>query len=225
MTTQNVSYPRLLEGLTVEVDDSASIVFGTPMIRFVVPNAVKLNQGLRDLIMARSQSHPGRKVSNVGGWQSATDFLGWGAPECAELLNSIQEGVRRATHLSPSQRAIPPGTRKLLLSAWANINRDRNYNRPHVHPNSHWSGVYYVDVGKPDPAIVPNGCIEFVDPRNVAAAAEVPGFTFGDPFYITPEPGLMIIFPSWLYHWVMPFYGSGERISIAFNALLESKKT
>ncbi len=225
MLTDNASYPRLLEGLTVEVDNSASIVFGTPLIRFMVPNAPKLNEGLRKLILAREQSHPSRKVSNAGGWQSSTDFLGWGAPECAELLISFQDGVRRACNLSPSQRALPPGSRTLLLSAWANVNRDRNFNRPHVHPNSHWSGVYYVDIGKPDPNISPNGVIEFVDPRNVAAAAEVPGFTFGDPFFFDPEPGMMLLFPSWLYHWVMPFHGTGERISIAFNALLENKKT
>jgi len=218
------TYPRLLDGLTVEVDDSSSILFGTPLVRFTVPNAAKLNEGLRKLILAREISHPSRRVSNAGGWQSGTDFLGWGAPECAELLTSIQNGVRRATHLSPAQRALPPGSQELLLSAWANINRDRNYNRPHVHPGSHWSGVYYVDIGQPDPKVEPNGAIEFVDPRNVGAAAEVPGFTFGDPCYFAPEPGMMLLFPSWLYHWVMPFYGTGERISIAFNAMLKPRK-
>jgi uncharacterized protein (TIGR02466 family) len=223
MPADDPSYPRLLDGLTVEVDDNSSILFGTPLIRFVVPNAAKLNEGLRQLILAREISHPSRKVSNAGGWQSATDFLGWGAPECAELLKSIQNGVRRACDLSPAQRALPPGSRTLLLSAWANINRDGAYNRPHVHPGSHWSGVYYVDIGRPTPGIPTNGAIEFVDPRNIGAAVAVPGFTFGDPCYFMPEPGMMLIFPSWLYHWVMPFRGNGERISIAFNALLEMK--
>jgi hypothetical protein len=34
---------------------------------------------------------------------------------------------------------------------------------------------------------------------------------------------MMLVFPSWLYHWVMPFRGHGERISIAFNAMIEMK--
>jgi hypothetical protein len=27
----------------------------------------------------------------------------------------------------------------------------------------------------------------------------------------------MIVFPGWLQHFVHPYFGSGERISIAFN--------
>ena len=36
---------------------------------------------------------------------------------------------------------------------------------------------------------------------------------------IDPTPGLMVLFPSWLQHFVHPFFGKGERISIAFNAM------
>ena len=35
--------------------------------------------------------------------------------------------------------------------------------------------------------------------------------------YVKPEVGTMLIFPNWLKHAVMPFYGEGERRSIAFN--------
>ena len=31
------------------------------------------------------------------------------------------------------------------------------------------------------------------------------------------EAGTMIVFPSWLYHFVNPFQGDGERISVSFN--------
>ena len=31
---------------------------------------------------------------------------------------------------------------------WANINPPGGYNRPHVHPNSHFSGVYYIKAPK-----------------------------------------------------------------------------
>ena len=35
---------------------------------------------------------------------------------------------------------------------------------------------------------------------------------------ITPAPGVMLMFPSYLVHTVYPFIGEGERRCIAFNA-------
>ena len=35
--------------------------------------------------------------------------------------------------------------------------------------------------------------------------------------YVKPEVGTMLVFPNWLKHAVMPFYGEGERRSMAFN--------
>ena len=35
--------------------------------------------------------------------------------------------------------------------------------------------------------------------------------------YIKPEVGVMLIFPNWLKHQVMPFFGEGERRSLAMN--------
>ena len=35
--------------------------------------------------------------------------------------------------------------------------------------------------------------------------------------YIKPEAGVMLIFPNWLKHQVLPFFGEGERRSMAFN--------
>ena len=35
--------------------------------------------------------------------------------------------------------------------------------------------------------------------------------------YVKPEVGIMLVFPCWLKHSVMPFFGEGERRSIAMN--------
>jgi len=34
---------------------------------------------------------------------------------------------------------------------------------------------------------------------------------------IKPQSGLLVAFPAWLEHGVRPFFGTGERISIAVN--------
>ena len=35
--------------------------------------------------------------------------------------------------------------------------------------------------------------------------------------YVKPIVGTMLIFPNWLKHQVLPFFGEGERRSIAMN--------
>ena len=43
--------------------------------------------------------------------------------------------------------------------------------------------------------------------------------------YIKPEVGRLIIFPNWLKHSVMPFFGDGERRTLSANANIFSKDT
>jgi len=99
----------------------------------------------------------------------------------------------------------------------ANLARDRAYNGIHNHPDCTWSGAYYVSLGErigDDPL---NGIIEFLDPRMGVNWVQLPGQPFGSQLQINPEAGTMVVFPSWMHHWVHPFHGTGERISIAFN--------
>ena len=35
--------------------------------------------------------------------------------------------------------------------------------------------------------------------------------------FVKPEVGVMLVFPNWLKHQVMPFFGEGERRSLAMN--------
>jgi len=40
--------------------------------------------------------------------------------------------------------------------------------------------------------------------------------------YFKPKVGSLLIFPNWLKHAVMPFYGEGERRTLAANANIVS---
>ena len=62
--------------------------------------------------------------------------------------------------------------------------------------------------------------LEFLDPRAGVEMVTAPGDPYGEPIRIRPETGLMVIFPSWLYHWVHPYAGEASRIAISFNAAL-----
>jgi uncharacterized protein (TIGR02466 family) len=120
-------------------------------------------------------------------------------------------------HFRPEARKRKDNFR---LRGWINVNRPGNFNTLHSHPGCFLSATYYVKV----PPDMQGGEIYFRDPRGPAVAMyETPGIDLpwvgnggGIPF--KPETGHLLLFPSWLEHRVEAFGGSGERISIAFNA-------
>ena len=191
-------------------------VFAVPMLRWRLPDPDALNDDLRAVILAREARGGEARVSNVGGWQSQTDFLDSTEP-CVVTLRGHLVSLIKSVLASPVDGDLSRVEGELGLSGWANVNRAGDFNRVHDHAGSHWSGVYYVDIGRPDPAWDLSGAIEFLDPRP-SADMPIPGYRAGPPPIMTPLPGEFILFPSWLQHYVMPFRGSGERISIAFNS-------
>lgn len=184
-------------------------VFPTVMMRRILTNVMPLNDRLRDIVLDRERSSEGLKASNVGGWHSSADLLEWAEPEIKTLETEIMAAGRDMT-----TSMLPPGIEgdadvKVFGGCWANVMRNGGYNKIHNHPGAVWSGCYYVCTGKPAPQPDFNGWIEFQDPR--------PGNIHGGKERICPEAGLLLLWPAWLNHFVNPFSGEGERISIAFN--------
>ena len=63
-----------------------------------------------------------------------------------------------------------------------------------------------------------SGAIEFLDPRVNANAYMIEGAAcFNRKFVINPKPGDLLVFPSYLTHWVQPNGDSTDRITVAFN--------
>ena len=192
-------------------------LFATPMVRWRLADAAVLNAALSHAVLEREARGAEARVSNFGGWQSHHDFLDGPEAPVVTLRGHIQTLLRFVLAI-PAGGDLSRVEGRLDLRGWANVNRDGHFNRIHNHAENHFSGVYYVSLGTPEPGIRHNGAIEFLDPRPAASAAPVPAFNLGTPLTIMPEPGEFILFPSWLQHGVLPFRGKGERISIAFNA-------
>lgn len=122
-------------------------LFTTPMLAHVWADAAELNGPLRDVILAREQTHPSTELSNVGGWHSQAGRLEFCGPAGARLVQHMQEMTEEATRRLYAQYARPADPVSWTLSAWANVNRPGDYNKMHTHPGATWSGVYYVDTG------------------------------------------------------------------------------
>jgi uncharacterized protein (TIGR02466 family) len=195
-------------------------IFTTPIANYRWPNADDLNQALCDAIMQREEASAGISRSNVGGWHSQTDLLDWDLDCIRELRGRIRAFATelcRAVAIDPQD----PVHRNFRLEGWANVLRYAQYNSLHSHPNAFWSGVYYVS-GNPRPAQEHpfSGKLELVDPRPGASLSFSERTNLYGRFLINPVPGQMVIFPGWLQHQVHPYFGPGERITIAFNVIL-----
>jgi uncharacterized protein (TIGR02466 family) len=207
----------------VPMDGDVLLAFSTPIFVRHWPNSEALNRDLQALVLEKERSSAGVGKSNIGGWHSEEDLFMWGGPAIAELQRRIAEACQVITRKACGE-AVKGLQVETRIGGWANVSRDRNYNGMHNHPHCTWSGVYYVSLGERDRGGPSNGVIEFPDTRLGVDWVQLPGQPFGTHLQINAQPGTMLMFPSWTHHWVHPFYGKGERISLAFNVQMEFKK-
>ena len=99
-----------------------------------------LNQELERDIIAWSNRDKGMVRTNVKGWHSPTNMAE--LPEYQKLVSMLyasQKTIYDQEHLK---------SEPVLGNMWANINPPGGMNRAHQHPNSLWSGVYYIKAPK-----------------------------------------------------------------------------
>lgn len=199
------------------VTPDISVAFVTPLLIRNIPGFEQVNRGLVDQVLAAREEDGGVSVSNRGGWHSSPTLWEWDTPEVARFRAWVHDCMLRMAALPTQERNLREVDLEYVAGAWANVNGHGNYNDAHVHPDSDWSCVYYAATGEPEPGWERNGKLELRDPRNVAQTSTLARYGFARSLLIDPEPGKMVMFPSWMEHSVHPFYGSGHRISIAVN--------
>ena len=118
-------------------------------------------------------------------------------------------------------------TELYIVSMWYNSMKQHEDHRPHSHGNSLLSGVYY-PTGTPS-----HPSIEFFDKRGVGIIDPTLAKEGGDSSAFTVEnstswhypviPNSILIFPSWLQHWVSVNKCEIPRISISFNIMIKGQ--
>lgn len=195
-------------------------LFSSPIMRFKVPDRTILNAELMFEGERLRKASEGVKKSNRGGWHSKGNLFDDEAPAIQKLRGLAEESVTKIMAQTASKADLDALSLKLF--AWMNANPVGGYNAPHTHPGAHWSGVYYVS--QPDIDEGSSGMIEFLDPR-----ADLPNWrmldikSFRPKQRFRPQAGELIIFPSYLVHWVYPNESDEERVTVAFNATFKKK--
>ena len=177
-----------------------------------LPNSEQLNSYLEKHIIEWSNQDKGVSKTNVNGWHSTTDMNQKTKYEpLIQELFKMQNEIIEEEHLD-----IEPK----LGNMWANINPPGGYNQSHLHPNSLFSGAYYIKTP-------PNsGRLQLMDPRPGVQQCMPPRKKVKLPrelwreIYYDPIPGRMIIFPSWMWHKVEPNKSNDIRLSVSFNFIL-----
>lgn len=204
--------------------DEVSNHFPTTFMRRRHGDVGDLNKRLHDFLLELEKQEANKVVgtSNLGGFHSNTQLLSSKDDAIAELRQMITQAIfAYMVPLVENECAAPPKDAELRLWGWALVMREGDYNHQHMHPDANISGVYYITTPKimrKSTTGQPHGCISFVDPRPRADAMRLPNQHSAHA--INPEPGDMVLFPSYYEHSVSPFKGPGVRICIAFNAKL-----
>lgn len=152
--------------------------------------------------------------SNAFGWQS--EPLTIPNVEIGRLVELIHYNL---SLVADCWKLKDDKTNVSLDNIWININSKSAFNRPHVHPKSLFSGTYYVKTPEQE-----GGAIVFVHPAvnfqyhlDANLVNDWNDFTSAT-WRVYPKAGDLLIFPSYLVHYVEPNTVEEDRISIAFNA-------
>lgn len=136
----------------------------------------------------------------------------------AQLESIIGDAVERYRAAMPRGDDHPfvaaaPG--QWRMEAWATILESQGHQSAHIHPTGWLSGVYYLQLPETVKSEHPDqpGWIEFGCPPDHFPASS----REGDFRRICPQEGLLLLFPSYVYHRTVPFPDTARRISVAFD--------
>lgn len=102
----------------------------------------------------------------------------------------------------------------LKIISWANLMPGQGVQASHIHNLGWLSGVYYPKVPKAVSSSDDNhaGWLGFGEP-----GYDIPSVRPPSTRLLAPEAGLLVCFPSYIWHWTEPFQGEEERVSVAFD--------
>lgn len=183
-------------------------IFSTPLRSAILRQ--DLNK-IKKFVLNFTKENASRNISNRGGYQSKDIF-----ENEYDVLKPLFKDFQN--HVDVFSEELSLVKKPQIKNIWLNINGYKDLNVEHTHPQSIISGVFYIKT--------PNdsGDLVFKNkayPNNHIGSQDVYEYTIytASSWNVSPRENLLILFPSWLPHEVMPNLNKKQkRISIAFNA-------
>jgi len=193
-------------------------LFATPVYEGALGDAGLLDELEQSCLMFAQEDRAGRAWSKAHNYRGYTSYASLNdLPQRDPAFGDLAKKLAKHVAAFAEGCAFDLGGRKLRLdSLWVNVLKPGGMHSGHIHPHSVVSGTLYV-------AVPPGaGAIRFEDPRLPLMMAaptrreDAPEAqrTFA---HVTPEPGTILLWESWLRHEVIAGTAKQDRISISFN--------
>jgi tetratricopeptide (TPR) repeat protein len=150
-----------------------------------------------------------------GGFQTEGNIFDLGTPMLARLQKIIRESIETyfEARAGVTDRYVAQRPRMFTLAGWVVRLRQAGRQDPHIHPDGWLSGVLYLRL--PPRASADEGAIAFTPGGYLYQT----GSSDKPDFLHRPRAGDLVLFPSSLFHYTVPFSADAERISLAFDLL------
>ena len=176
----------------------------------LAPYLADLAEGLTGAHAYRT--HPFEQSVRHGSQQP--DILKSAHPAIRAFPQTLEPAIRG--HLAALGRGADPVRSRntgqcRLKGVWSIRLRPMGFHADHVHPDGWLSSAFYVDLPPAVEGGGREGWIKFGQP-GVPTRPEL-----GPEHFVKPEPGLLVLFPSYMWHGTVPFQGPSSRLTIAFD--------
>jgi len=211
----------------VNVPIRVSSAFAVPFGDARLAGCERLNRQLEALFIAREtdeyRNPTPSHTPQAETFESRFNLFRWPDACVQELrtfvLNSVAQTVIQASNVQPEELA------RLTMHnhTWYHVSRYAGSFVAHNHPLASWSAVYCVRAGERLPDRPDSGVLRFLDTRSGADSyLDAANRRLRTPFALKPremrlEEGQVVVFPSYVFHEVTPFYGRDTRITVATN--------
>jgi uncharacterized protein (TIGR02466 family) len=202
-------------------------LFAVPIGRTRLAPCHQLNQQLEALFLAREtdeyRNPTPSHIPQAETFESRFNLFRWPETCVQELRNFMLTAVGDMVVQTTTLRAEEVALLKFHNHTWFHISRYAGSFVAHNHPLASWSAVYCVRAGESVAEQPRSGVLRFFDSRQGANAYTDPAIQpLHRPYALRPlevrlTAGELIVFPSYLFHEVAPFYGRDTRITVATN--------
>jgi Flp pilus assembly protein TadD len=172
---------------------------------------------LRDLAAELKQAHPYKTHpfgQSVRHGSQRPNILSAGTPAISAFSEAADGPIQRYINSLGAGEDIlrRRNTRRWAIHGiWSVWLKPGGFHHDHVHPDGWLSSAFYVELPDQVEAGGHQGWIKFGEPGTRVTPALQP------EHFVKPQPGMLVLFPSYMWHGTVPFEGEQPRLTMAMD--------